>query len=149
MSRLNPGSFSYGSENPPISGLRQSQMRSGYDRTHNSGWYNRQGVKIGWGDLNGQDFVRIADELEDGEAFIILSESDSYWNTKGSPFSNDGPDEITPGQKYVLDRARFAITGGVIYEVLSSYSNSESGPGERYGAPVQYITRQELYSIIG
>ena len=77
--RLTKGMF--GHEFAPaqgaLFGFRAGQMRSN-DYVHNGGWYNKAGEKLGWGDLSEEDMVRLMQELEDGEFFIILPESASH-----------------------------------------------------------------------
>ena len=74
----------YGHEFKPtcnLFGLYCGQMRGGDAKmTHNSGWYNKSGEKLGFGDLSVKDFKKISKELEKDELFIILGESDSFWN---------------------------------------------------------------------
>jgi hypothetical protein len=54
-------------------GLRCGQMSRGQSKiTHNSGWYNKSGEKLGWGDLSLKHFKRIADEIAEDELFIVL-----------------------------------------------------------------------------
>lgn len=104
-------------------GLHCCQMRGGPNGvTHNSGWYNRQGEKLGWGDLDANDFQRISRELQDGEFFVILSESDSFWNfvtrlgAIGS-MCETRPDVNAPGPDYVAEKALYVIVPGAVYVV--------------------------------
>lgn len=94
-------------------GLRCGQMRSG-EMVHNGGWYNKVGEKLGWGDLSGDDFKKIYAELEDDEMFIILHESDSFWNFVTKPgligsMAQVKPDVNAPGVEYVADRCAYVI----------------------------------------
>ena len=96
-------------------GLRTGQMRS-RETIHNGGWYNAVGSKIGWGDLNPADYEVIQRNLDDGDVFVILSESDSFWSfVTGNPgvigsMCSTTPDASAPGQAYVIDKARMLIT---------------------------------------
>ena len=106
----------YGGEFDSLIGpfdLMCGQMR-GRGMTHNSGWYNRLGEKLGFGDLSVEDFDRIAAGLEEGELFIILSESDSFWNfvTKPGHFGYQAKTQPTveaPGVEYVAAHAMYVI----------------------------------------
>lgn len=121
-----------------VFGLRCGQMRYRPDKiTHNSGWYNKLGEKLGWGDLGASDFKRIAKELEDGELFIILGESDSFWNfvTQIGPIGSmlkTTPTIEAPGIDYVASHARFVIAQGKLYFV-DDFCSSKQGVLEMYG----------------
>jgi hypothetical protein len=93
-------------------GLRSGQMCRKGKLTHNSGWYNKAGEKLGWGDLSTHDVARIAVGLEAGELFVILSESDSYWNPR-----KNGISESAPGVAYIAMHAMFIIASGYVYSV--------------------------------
>ncbi len=78
--------------------------------THNSGWYNDKGEKVGWGDLCTCDMARIAREC--GETFYILSESASYWDFQRAQKNGEvGPDATisNPGIEYVRKHAMYTI----------------------------------------
>src|ERR1700686_2213735 len=90
-------------------GIACGQMRAA-ELVHNGGWYNKDGEKLGWGDLSLSDMDRIASELEEGELFVILGEQDSFWSfvyARGLP--NIGLEETAPGKAYVADKARFIV----------------------------------------
>lgn len=102
-------------------GLQCGQIRCGDAKiTHNSGWYNKSGEKIGWGDLSTEDFQRISNELKDGEFFIILCESDSFWNfvTQCDPIGSlarTKPTAEAPGIDYVAKHAIYVIARNQLY----------------------------------
>lgn len=118
-------------------GLSMGQMRS-YDKiTHNSGWYNLRGEKIGWGDLGVSDFRCIKDNLEDGDAFIVLGESDSFWNFVTQPGITGEDSEVegteqNPGVEYILDKVQYFITKDGAYFV------------DRYGDSPELVNRDGL-----
>lgn len=100
-----------------FAGLVQGQMRSRPDKlTHNSGWYNRAGEKVGWGDLSFTDINRIISDLEEDEVFIILAESDSFWEfVTHNPgptgdFATTDAKEQCPGLEYLVERAIYFVT---------------------------------------
>ncbi len=129
MAQLTKGM--YGSQFERVSslfGLSCGQIR-GKDFVHNGGWYNKQGEKLGWGDLAVEDFQKIRRELEDGELFIILGEKDSFWNfttTPGLLGHNCGtkPTIEAPGVDYVAAKARFIINKEG-YHFVDDYSRKE------------------------
>lgn len=118
-------------------GLRCGQMSSGQSKiTHNSGWYNKRGEKLGWGDLSLGDFQRIADEIEEDELFIILNEQNSYWN-----FFKKKLPEDAPGVEYVATHSRFIIAAGQLYGVGSFVDRNAEG---YYGLPYKMIEKEEV-----
>ena len=117
MTQLTPGI--YGTEFKSVRGpfgLRCGQMRSN-SLVHNAGWYNRNGEKIGWGDLTNENILEIIDGLEDGELFIVLGEMDSFWKfveqhgTIGS-MCQRSEKEAQPGIEYIAEKARIVVSPG-------------------------------------
>ncbi len=117
----------YGSEMRPsnntLFGLRAGQMKFGPTKLgHNVGWYNQKGEKLGFGDLDLEDLKRIMTELEDGELFIILGESDSFWhfvkhNGPIGAMAKTSRSEMEPGMEYVADKACYVVMRGQIHAV--------------------------------
>lgn len=127
--RLTKGLFGHGFRSASnLFGLRCGQLR-GHDFVHNGGWYNRGGEKLGWGDLAPDDFLRISNELEDGELFIILYESDSFWNfvtrlgTVGSMAAVE-PNMEAPGVDFVAEKCCYIVAKHRLYYV-DRYGNEE------------------------
>ena len=113
MTRLTQGM--YGSEmsrKSNLFGLRCGQMHAHPKFTHNSGWFNKAGEKLGWGDLSGADMLRIAGELKSGETFTVLGEGDSYWELCGGDLS-----ESNPGLDYIEKCAMYVLIPGKICNV--------------------------------
>lgn len=103
--------------------LYSGQMRGGKTKmTHNSGWYNKSGEKLGWGDLSVGDFKRISREIKKTEVFIILNENDSFWKfvthlgTVGC-MCKINPAEKAPGVNYVAEHAVYVIARKKFYIV--------------------------------
>lgn len=104
--------------------LQTGQMRAAAKMTHNSGWYNAAGEKIGWGDLAAYDMLEIKYNLEPNEVFIVLSESDSFWNFVmpgrialiGSMCETE-PTEQSPGSEYVMQKMSYVITQDDVFYV--------------------------------
>ncbi len=124
-------------------GLRCGQMRRN-DLVHNGGWYNKEGEKLGWGDLSEADLITIRDGLEESDVFIILSEMDSYWNFPVQA-KQEGTSEA-PGKKYVAEHAKFYITKGTIHSVISPYDSARKH-GEVNGI-FTYATRKTLLTLL-
>ncbi len=105
-------------------GLRCGQIRSEFWLpAHNSGWYNCQGEKIGWGDLSSDDLKRIAEEIPQGELFIVLSEEYSFGTfieenpgLTGS-LCTASPDEQNPGVTFVAEKCHIIVSRGVCFWV--------------------------------
>ena len=104
-------------------GLHNGQMRGGSDKiTHNSGWYNKLGEKLGFGDLSGRDFRRIAKNIDEGEVFIVFGEQDSFWHFVtdigiiGSA-CKPKPEVSAPGIDYVIEHARYVVVRNHLFRV--------------------------------
>ena len=124
MTQLTKGM--YGGEFHPTSklfGLICGQVSGSYTKiTHNSGWYNKHGEKIGWGDLASENFERIARELDDSELFVALGEADSHWNFVDWDKSIKrvflpNLTEESPGITYVAKHALYVILRNQLYFV--------------------------------
>lgn len=129
------------------------QMRGGPGKiTHNSGWYNTDGEKLGWGDLSDSDFKSIQAQLEPGQKFVVLSEQDSFWNFVHTPgiigsMSGVEPTEQHPGREYIIEHASFVITPMEFFYVDKYGSRSEASL--RFGSVHCKVTRpDEVSSII-
>jgi hypothetical protein len=116
----------YGSEfrnTGSMFGIRCGQMR-GQDIVHNGGWYNAAGEKLGWGDMSADDFLRISSELPEGELFVVLPESASFWKFVdrkrmgmiGSMHATS-PDIEAPGVDFIVEHAMWIIARSRIYGV--------------------------------
>ncbi|MCX6736027.1 MAG: hypothetical protein NTZ13_03000 [Candidatus Parcubacteria bacterium] len=133
----------YGSESNQtgdLFGLACGQMCSEKKITHNSGWYNRSGEKLGWGDLNAEDFARIARELDAGEFFIILSEQDSRWKVP------EGKEE-DPGVLYVAEHALYIITRNQLFRV-DDWGYERGRREEVYGLTFIILIKQDVKAFI-
>lgn len=115
----------YGHEFSPtgnLFGLRCGQLRSGLDRMiHNSGWYNKFGEKLGFGDLAAGDFKKIARALRPRELFIILTEQRSYSDFRWPSLVDNAVaaklDIEAPGVNYVAKHATYVIARNQVYFV--------------------------------
>lgn len=149
----------FGSEFSPRSpkfGIQSGQMRSGYGDdlkgkwTHNSGWYNRLGEKLGWGDLSAADFKRIQEEIEEGDFFVVLCESDSFWAFVKNPRPTFGWDQDTertadnPGVDYIVEKAMWVVEKGHIYSV----GPKKEPPYTKSGLVVEPKTTKEIKQIL-
>lgn len=146
----------YGTEFHPSGdntfGLRCGQMRSKNQLTHNGGWYNGLGEKLGFGDLSADDMLRIFTEIEPGEVFIVLSESDSFWNFVTRPgligsMSAVKADAQAPGVDYVVEKAMYAITNWGVF-VLMRHSFGEDTITLRGLGSVPVINRDRLREMV-
>lgn len=161
--RLEKGMYGY-PKNSKLFGLREGSCVA-YDFVHNGGWYNCRGEKLGWGDLSLGDIRKISEELEEGEFFIILYESDSFWKHVekiSGPASLgmvkiDKEAEMDPGLEHVIEKAPYAITKGKVYVLPGKYDtaeDSELGPTElgyfRSGESLdaELITREMLREML-
>lgn len=148
MTRLKKGMY----ENPRecLFGLRNEQLCGRDVRVaKNSGWYNKRGEKLGWGDLSAEHVRRIASELNDGELFIVLSETDSYWNFV--KFDNmakkENPKMFAPGIDYVAEHAMYVIVRNDMYQV-DRYNNSKEKTVEWRGLKFKVINPQAVKNLM-
>ena len=135
------GEFSHEESN--LFGLHCGQMRGGKDKlTYNSGWYNKSGEKLGWGDLSTEDMMRIAAELEANELFIILSEGKSCWDHRTNWLS-----ESAPGIAYVAKHAMYIIAKG---QKITVDPYGENGPKIRQieGRDFSVLTPSEVTRLV-
>ncbi|MES3005153.1 MAG: hypothetical protein V4690_03545 [Patescibacteria group bacterium] len=95
-------------QNAPL-GLRCGQMKAGNKITHNHGWYNKFGERLGFGDLSADDFQRIMTEIEGDELFITLGEEDSHHG-----LMSDHPEleYDAPGVDYIVQHCRYVVRRG-------------------------------------
>lgn len=153
MAQLTKGM--YGSEfrrENNLFGLGCGQMRAN-DMVHNGGWYNRSGEKLGWGDLSPEDFKRISEGLEEGELFIILYESDSYWRHVtfipgpiGS-MAKTAPTEEAPGVEFVSDKCAYVIGKGSL-KYVDPYGDATSKSTDIFGLAFEVVSREEAKRLI-
>jgi hypothetical protein len=125
----------------------------GRDFVHNNGWYNKVGEKLGWGDLSPEDFRKISLELEKGELFIILSESDSFWNFVTQPgiigsMAAVKPTEDAPGVDYVAEKARYIIQNGQLYSVDRYGDSDKETLVTRDGLTFKVLSREAVKALI-
>jgi hypothetical protein len=123
MNRLTKGCFGHQFQKITVPGfefLTCGQIRTHENFGHNAGWYNKNGEKIGWGDLSKKDVQNIQKALQDGELFITVSEHDSFWNFVRE-FGSIGSmcrttiDEQAPGIDYVSEKSRFIIAHNELF----------------------------------
>lgn len=96
--------------------LIEGQMRSMDKRVgKNLGWYDKEGKKIGWGDLSEDDVKNIIEVLPKDEKLYLLGEHDSFWKFVKTPgitgeFSEvDKEKELNPGLDFVKEKYWFKI----------------------------------------
>lgn len=134
-------------------GLRYGQLRGGTGKfTHNSGWYNKSGEKLGWGDLSFSDIRRIFRKIPNGELFIILGEHDSFWKfviynsgSVGSLCVTD-PRMEAPGVEYIAEKCRYIIAKGTFYYVDECVPQSRKAM--LTGLTVKVLTRAAVSELI-
>jgi len=105
-------------------------------------WYNKDGERLGWGDLSIDDFERIKSELNDGEFFIVLKDNDRRWNLAIKK-SQDELDIEAPGIDYVAENCRFVITSGQSY--IIEESGEDLGTQDTY---THYSKKENIESVI-
>jgi hypothetical protein len=140
----------------PRFGIYCGQMRWP-DYIHNGGWYNGQGQKIGRGDLTIEDMERICRELQPDEAFIILSESDSFWQhvrrpgVIGNLADVDQQTDEEPGIEYIALNAMYIIKPGQMYHVDRQRHNRPADYKPFSGRDIVFrgITPRQATDLLG
>jgi len=95
---------------PGLFGLTCGQLRPPGHQAHNAGWFNDDGSRLGYGDLNEIDLLEISRGIDPEETFYVVDEEDSM-NPRDS-YGRLNPDE--PGQAFIEDHAIFMIKRGCI-----------------------------------
>lgn len=132
-------------------GLSCGQMCGGGTKmTHNSGWYNKKGEKLGWGDLSAENFNKISEEIEPNELFITLGEQASFWNFNSTRAVKGiiGEQQLTedaPGIEYVAQHAQFIISRHQLWHV-SDYA--QSGVEDHHGLIFTVIRSGQVPDLI-
>ena len=122
----------------------QFDLRSGqmcvvpHKVTHNSGWYNAAGERLGWGDLSATDLLGIREALEPGQSFIITPEF-----AANSP---DIKDKLAPGPSYVLGHMSYLITKDGLFAISDHRENA--GSTVRDGVTIVILMRSEAIKKI-
>lgn len=149
VSRLTPGVFNngHGRTTPTLFGLRSLQYRQSailYDVS----WYNQAGERLGMGDLNGEDLMRIARELLEGEVFIILPANAPARAGKIGRDAGFDPDDT--GIDYIHRYAWYAVVPGRINYIPFPWEHDKA-PGQVLeawrGKPV-VMSRDDLLEIL-
>lgn len=100
MAQLTQGMYS--SYDCNLFNLQYGQTRLD-EVVRNASWYNAQGEKLGYGDINMDDLDHIFAQLQENDVFIILSEANSNWNMPANL------DRFKPGAEYVMNHAAWVI----------------------------------------
>ena len=154
MAQLTQGMFGTEFRKRPetaLFGLHCGQIR-GREFVHNGGWYNRAGEKLGWGDLSLVDFQKIAEGLEEGELFIILAESDSFWNFVERPgiigsMAVVKPTADAPGVDYVAEKAMYIIGFMELY-VIDRWGDCKEATRNIDGLPFKVLKEADVKTFI-
>lgn len=134
--------------------LKELELHEGackaLDFVHNGGWYNTLGEKIGWGDLSPDDFARIQEKLEPGEAFVVLPESASFWNFVTrvgmiGQLCEVKPEEANPGAKYLAEHVRWIIANQGVFCCSDYHRKPED---EHQGVRWRNLNREEAKSLL-
>ena len=98
---LTAGVFERNSGGQGLFQLSHRQTRNAPVITVQAGWYNDAGDRLGRGDLNPTDIIRISEQIDYGEAFVILTET----NARQIPRKNEPPREFVAARAiYIIGR---------------------------------------------
>lgn len=148
---LEKGCFGHQFERKVVPGfefLHCGQIRSRENFGHNSGWYNKFGEKLGWGDLSKEDIVKIIKAIPKDEIFITLGEHDSFWNfvTELGMIGSDcktRSSEQAPGIHYIAEKCRYLIRNDGIY-TKEFYDRKAGSSYELEGIKIKVISEKEI-----
>jgi hypothetical protein len=141
-----------GHEIPGFEFLHCGQIRSHETFGHNTGWYNKLGEKLGWGDLNKEDVKKIIKAIPNDEVFITLGEHDSFWNfvtelgTIGS-MCKTNPTIEAPGIDYIVEKCRYLINK----DGISTKELYDRKAGETYeieDLKIHVISEKEIIELM-
>jgi hypothetical protein len=102
---------------------REPAYRDGTRIIKNAGWYNKDGDRLGWGDLDATDIDRITAQLEPDEYFVVLGQQDAFhdfeaqWR-RANPRNKRTPNIAAPGRIYIAQRARYIIGSRQCWRVV-------------------------------
>lgn len=112
---------------------------------YQAGWFNKDGEKLGFGDLSGKDFNTIANGLEYDELFFVL-------DSKSADIGQCNEKNKTsltvdyPGTEYVTKNASYVVSPKQCYIV--DRSENISGPINKGGAVFKVIKESELQQLL-
>ena len=135
-------------------GLRYGQLRDRGEFGHNAGWYNKQGEKLGYGDLSTGDLQKITAGLEEGELFITMGERESFWNfvteLRGwlGAHCKTSDKEHNPGVAYVAEKAVYVIAKGKVYVCFLQRPDILARHSAEVGVPFEPITTAQLLEMM-
>lgn len=136
-------------EGPLPFDFRCGQIRS-QEISHNGGWYNCLGEKLGFGDLAAADFLKVRAEIPADELFVVLPERASYWDFgMTATKETEDLDILAPGVNYVADKARYAIDDEYIYIVEDTWGPRAEILDSRFGGGKWlHISHTELKNLM-
>lgn len=147
MSRLQK--LMYGIETDPkksLFNIINGQIRPN-SILNNAGWFNKDGDRLGYGDISYTDISSISKGLEKGEEFIILSEADTSWNVPAK--SNT----TSPGRDYVVKHAAWFIfnsgNGVKIFKPSIDYKDKSPETLTTKGISYTKISYKDFFNEIG
>jgi hypothetical protein len=124
-------------------GLLNNQVRI-ENTIQSAGWFNKNGFRLGCGDLDMKDMANIAKHIAADEVFIALNEANSEWDLPSHL------DRAAPGFDYVMSKALWVMArsniGGVILRMRDDIEEKEEA--EKDGVKYIRIPRQELIKLM-
>lgn len=132
-------------------GQKIGQRKHGYvPCTRGSGWYDKNGHWIGWGDLTREDMMRIAREIPEGERVIVLHEEDSYrrfLKVLVRDPSREFRNEDEPGLEYLSAHVLFVIESHTISRVDHVHPRRDE-PSVDEGVTFRIIDKNEAAALV-
>ncbi len=108
----------YEKDRRPLFFLKNEQIRSKRDTLiRNAGWYNDFGQKLGLGDLDGADLLRIYSNIPHGEYFIALYED------AARRFDISNPRKSKTSRANLIRETRYIIGTEGIFSICHERNN--------------------------
>jgi hypothetical protein len=150
MTELKKGMYEYISSKKPskLFGIVYGQTRPRFCRlAKNAGWYNKNGEKLGFGDLSSQDLNNISQDIKENELFIVLNESDASWyfTPTGKGAKKPKLKEDSPGKDYVSNHCYFLVTRKKVFYVSDVYKAKHF---VRNKVKIYVLSREEAKKLI-
>lgn len=144
MSQLSKNVYMMGSTTKPF-GLMLGQSHGPAAIIRLAGWFNKNGERLGFGDLNSENFAAIANGLQPGEFFVVLESYNAdiaqYNKKHGTQLSNDAP-----GIEHIMQHAVYVVGSNQCYYVNDSVDSGVSI--NQRGTVFQTITKADVQQLL-
>lgn len=100
------------------------------DLIHNGGWYNQLGEEIGWGDMNRNSMVAIADKLSGDDIIVVVTEAGRCGYDHPDRASFKGVHQMKYNWSYLLEHVRCVLKDGTVHRIYADWDKVTTDSGE-------------------